>query len=180
MGCLPFLDSWPLTSCHFKLLFTENRLPAIPQPPQRAWGQAFLCTAGALSCCGANFFLLGPTETNLLWLVAPEWKIKCVETLHSPPGISTNRAGLSMASSQPLQSANEWRRKHRFLCEVGMTPASGLVLLLHLGVGMMSTAKYPGMLPRLLLAVEKLPPRVQPALFEGCADFSASQRWETP
>lgn len=36
MGCLPFLDSWSLTSCHFKLLFMENSLPAIPQPQQRA------------------------------------------------------------------------------------------------------------------------------------------------
>lgn len=113
MGCLPVLDSWPLTSCHFKLLFMENCLPAIPQPPLRTSGQAFLCTAGALPCCGANFFLLGPTETNLLWSVVPEWKIKCVETLHSPPGISTNRAGLSRAKQgrEPvanfLQSANE-------------------------------------------------------------------------
>lgn len=91
----------------------ENCLPALPQPPLRASGQAFLCTAGALPCCGANFFLLGPTETDLLWSVVPEWKIKCIETLHSPPGISTNRAGLSRAKqgrevvASPLQPANE-------------------------------------------------------------------------
>lgn len=133
MGSLPFWDSWPLTSCHFKLLFMENHLPAIPLPPLRASGQAFLCTAGVLPCCGGNFFLLGPTETNLLCSVAPEWKIKYVETLHSPPGISTNLAGPSRAKpsgaellASHLRSANEQQRKQRCLRRVGMTPTSDL------------------------------------------------------
>lgn len=47
MGCLPFLDSWPLTSCHFKLLFVENGPPVIPQPLARHFcAQLEPCLAG--------------------------------------------------------------------------------------------------------------------------------------
>lgn len=178
MGCLFFLDFWFLILCYFKLFFTENRFFVIFQFFQRVWGQVFLCIVGVLFCCGVNFFFLGLIEINFFWLVVLEWKIKCVEIFYFLLGIFINRVGLSMVFSQLLQFVNEWRRKYRFFCEVGMILAFGLVLFLYLGVGMMFIAKYLGMLSRFFLVVEKLFSRVQFVLFEGCVDFSVFQRWE--
>lgn len=64
-----FLDSWTLTSCHFKVLFLESCDLAIPQrggePPGR-------CSelSRSLALLGSSCFLLAPTDTNILgqWL----------------------------------------------------------------------------------------------------------------
>lgn len=82
-----FLDCWPLTSCHFKLLFMESCLPAILQPQQRASGQAFLCTAGSLALLWGELLSSGPNrdkypligssrmenKVNALFIGTPHW-----------------------------------------------------------------------------------------------------------
>lgn len=58
-----FLDSWTLTSCHFKVLFLESCDLAIP-PGEESLQAGVLNSAGVLLCLGLDAFFW-PQQTQI-------------------------------------------------------------------------------------------------------------------
>lgn len=79
-GLFAFFGLLAFNTVSLKVALCGKLLPYVLIAWAGAWGQAFLGTASTLCChCGVNFLLLGPTETNSLWSVAPEWKIELLK-----------------------------------------------------------------------------------------------------